>query len=47
MTRTPASVFIEQIDKIVLDAMGEVMSNMNANPADVAKRYQAQLNALK
>lgn len=46
MTRTPATVFITQVDKIVLDALGEVMSNMNANPAEVARRYQAQLNAL-
>ncbi len=46
MTRTPATVFITQVDKIVLDALGEVMENVNANPAEVAKRYQLQLNAL-
>jgi len=46
MTRTPATVFITQVDKIVLDALGEVMENVKANPAEVAKRYQLQLNAL-
>ena len=46
MTRTPATLFITQVDQIVLDALGEVMSNVNANPAEVARRYQQQLNAL-
>ena len=46
MTRTPATVFITQVDQIVLDALGEVMSNMNADPAEVARRYQQQLDAL-
>ncbi|MBI9096239.1 MAG: sugar ABC transporter substrate-binding protein [Sphaerochaeta sp.] len=46
MTRTPATVFITQVDNIVLDALGEVMENVYANPAEVAKRYQKQLDAL-
>lgn len=47
MTRTPATVFITQVDDIVLDALGEVMEKMDADPAEVAKRYQKQLDALK
>lgn len=46
MTRTPATVHITKVDNIVLDALGEVMSNVDADPAEVAKRYQVQLDAL-
>ena len=46
MTRTPATVHITKVDNIVLDALGEVMSNVDADPAEVAKRYQVELDAL-
>jgi ABC-type glycerol-3-phosphate transport system substrate-binding protein len=46
MTRTPGTVHITEVDKIVLDALGEVMENVNADPAEVAKRFQKQLDAL-
>ncbi len=47
MTRTPATIHITQVDNIVLDALGEVMSDVNKDPAEVAARYQQQLNALE
>jgi ABC-type glycerol-3-phosphate transport system substrate-binding protein len=46
MTPTPPNLYITQMDQIIQDAMGEVMSNMNADPAEVAARYQRQLDRL-
>ena len=46
MTPTPPNLYITQMDQIILDALGEVMSDMNADPAEVAVRYQKQLDAL-
>ena len=46
MTPTPPNLYITQMDQIVLDALGEVMSNVNADPAEVATRHQAQLDQL-
>ena len=46
MVPTPPNLYITQMDQIVLDALGEVMSDMNADPAEVAARYQKELNKL-
>ena len=46
MARVPAHTRIDAMGDILLDAMGEVMSNPNADAADVAARYQRQLNRL-
>ncbi len=46
MVPTPPNLYITKMDQIILDAMGEVMSDMNADPAEVAARYQKQLNSL-
>ena len=46
MTRTPPNLYITDMDEIILDALGEVMSDMNADPAEVAARYQLVLNDL-
>lgn len=46
MTPTPPNLYITQMDQIVLDALGEVMSDTDADPAEVAERYQQQLDQL-
>jgi multiple sugar transport system substrate-binding protein len=46
MTPTPPNLYITQMDQIVLDALGEVMSDTTADPAEVAARYQRQLDQL-
>ena len=46
MVPTPPNLYITQMDQIILDALGEVMSDMDADPAEVAARYQKQLNSL-
>jgi len=46
MAPTPPNLYITQMDQIIKDALGEVMSDMNADPAEVAARYQKQLNSL-
>lgn len=46
MTRTPPNLYITELDQIVLDALGEVMSDVNADPAEVAARYQTELDKL-
>jgi hypothetical protein len=46
MTPTPPNLYITQMDQIVLDALGEVMSDTSADPAEVAARYQEQLDDL-
>ena len=46
MTPTPPNLYITQMDQIILDALGEVMSDVNADAAEVAARYQEQLDAL-
>jgi ABC-type glycerol-3-phosphate transport system substrate-binding protein len=46
MVPTPPNLFITQMDQIVLDALGEVMSDTSADPAEVAARYQIQLDNL-
>ncbi|POQ99185.1 hypothetical protein AU468_10555 [Alkalispirochaeta sphaeroplastigenens] len=46
MVRVPAHVKLDEMGNILLDALGEVMSNVDADPSEVAARYQRQLNAL-
>lgn len=46
MVRVPSHELHEDMNDLIMDAMGEVMSDMDANPADVAARYQDQLDAL-
>jgi len=46
MTRTPPNLYITDMDEIILDALGEVMSDMDADPAEVAARYQLVLDDL-
>ncbi len=46
MVRVPSHERHEAMNDLIMDAMGEVMSNMDADPAEVAARYQAQLDAL-
>lgn len=46
MVPTPPNLYITKMDQIILDALGEVMSDMSADPAEVAARYQKQLNSL-
>ena len=46
MVPTPPNLYITKMDQIVLDALGEVMSDVNADAAEVAARYQKQLDKL-
>jgi ABC-type glycerol-3-phosphate transport system substrate-binding protein len=46
MVPTPPNLYITQMDQIIKDALGEVMSDMDADPAEVAARYQKQLDDL-
>ena len=46
MTPTPPNLYITRMDQIILDALGEVMSDVSADAAEVAARYQEQLDAL-
>lgn len=46
MTPTPPNLYITEMDQIILDALGEVMSDTSADPAEVAARYQEQLDDL-
>lgn len=46
MVPTPPNLYITQMDQIILDALGEVMSDTAADPAVVAARYQKQLDDL-
>ena len=46
MVTVPGHENYESMNEIVLDALGEVMSDTEVDPADVAARYQEELDAL-
>lgn len=46
MVRVPSHERHEDMNDLIQDAMGEVMSDTRVDPADVAAKYQARLDAL-